>query len=384
MATTKVGVYRKYHGPIPTDRSDRPLPKSEWSRKRPFRWAVRWFDENGKRYSKSFKARKEAERFAEEEQSEVRDGKASPPAGVSLMEFTEMYLGIRSDLAKRTREEHSRTLRFLQDRLGRRRPIGKITPIDARSFISWYRQRQRKGVPVSSATVNKILRECRRMFREAVDCHLIRSNPFEGIRQEKVAGTDWHYVTPSEYHQLLQACPNLRWRGMICLAYCCGIRLGTTLNLTWNDINFETEMLRVVRKRGETGKSDWTPKDKDMRVIPVPREAISVLTELQTSAAEGQVYVFVNSRGLAKGKQIKRQNTWRDFQVIRRKAGVPDCSLHDLRKSYCTNLAGSIPMHVVQELAGHSDIRTTRQYYVKVRPELLEKARRAVDTLVRK
>ena len=217
MATTKVGVYRKYHGPIPTDRSGRLLPKSEWSRKRPFRWAVRWCDENGKRYSKSFKARKEAERFAEEEQSEVRDGKASPPAGVSLMEFTEMYLGIRSDLAKRTREEHSRTLRFLQDRLGRRRPIGKITPIDARSFISWYRQRQRKGVPVSSATVNKILRECRRMFREAVDCHLIRSNPFEGIRQEKVAGTDWHYVTPSEYHQLLEACSNLRWRGMICL-----------------------------------------------------------------------------------------------------------------------------------------------------------------------
>ena len=39
---------------------------------------------------------------------------------------------------------------------------------------------------------------------------------------------------------------------------------------------------------------------------------------------------------------------------------------------------------VVQELAGHSDIRTTRQYYVKVRPELLERVRRAVDTLVRK
>ena len=36
-------------------------------------------------------------------------------------------------------------------------------------------------------------------------------------------------------------------------------------------------------------------------------------------------------------------------------------------------------MHVVQELAGHSDIRTTRRYYVPVQPELLDEARRSVE-----
>ena len=35
--------------------------------------------------------------------------------------------------------------------------------------------------------------------------------------------------------------------------------------------------------------------------------------------------------------------------------------------------------NVVQELAGHSDIRTTRRYYVSVQPELLDEARRAVE-----
>jgi integrase len=39
-------------------------------------------------------------------------------------------------------------------------------------------------------------------------------------------------------------------------------------------------------------------------------------------------------------------------------------------------------MHVVQEIAGHSDIRTTRQYYVKVRPEFLEDARQAIETVI--
>ena len=55
--------------------------------------------------------------------------------------------------------------------------------------------------------------------------------------------------------------------------------------------------------------------------------------------------------------------------------------MHDLRRSYCTNLAGAVPMHVVQELAGHSDIRTTRQFYLRVQPQLLNDARRAVDAI---
>jgi site-specific recombinase XerD len=80
---------------------------------------------------------------------------------------------------------------------------------------------------------------------------------------------------------------------------------------------------------------------------------------------------------------VARANVWCDFQALRRKAGVPKCVLHELRKSFCTNLAGSIPLHVVQELAGHTDIRTTRKHYLQVRVEQLEAARRAVDEVLK-
>ena len=56
--------------------------------------------------------------------------------------------------------------------------------------------------------------------------------------------------------------------------------------------------------------------------------------------------------------------------------------MRDLRRGYCTNLSTSVPIHVVQELAGHSDIRTTRRFYVKVQPELLEMARKVVEDTV--
>ena len=79
MATEKVGVYRKYYGAVPTDKSGNPLPKNEWPRERRFSWAVRWFGSDGKRFSKSFKSRKVAERFAETKQAEVRVGKGDQP-----------------------------------------------------------------------------------------------------------------------------------------------------------------------------------------------------------------------------------------------------------------------------------------------------------------
>lgn len=382
MATTKTGVYRKYHGRIPTDSSGEPVPKAEWPKRRRHSWVVRWFGLDGRRYSRSFKTRKEAKLFAEEKQSEVRGGEPDPPDDLTLEEFGKMYLALRADLTDRTRQEHARTLKCLKERIGPGRLVRKITPIDARRFVSWYRRRKVGGRCISPATANKVLRECRRIFREAVNCRFIRGNPFGGIRQEKVGEKLWRHVPPEEYRRLIEASPSLRWKGMISLAYCCGLRLSAILNLTWRDIDFEARTLRVARKRGENGTEDWAPKDKDARVVPLPAEPLGILRQMRTATQNGQPYVFVHDKGRAKGRRVMRNNVWRDFQVIRRRAVVADCSMHALRKSCCTNLAESMPMHFVQEIAGHSDIRTTRRYYVKVRPELFDRARETVDALV--
>ena len=108
MATEKVGVYRKYHGPVPTDRFGTSLPKGEWPRTRPFSWAVRWFSSEGKRFSRSFKSRKEANHFAQERQAAVRAGKGDRPHAVALAEFARTYLVLRGDLAPMTRVEQAR------------------------------------------------------------------------------------------------------------------------------------------------------------------------------------------------------------------------------------------------------------------------------------
>jgi integrase len=298
---------------------------------------------------------------------------------MTLKAFSDMYLKTRTGLTTRSREEHARTLKFLRQQLGAQRLVDEISPVDARRFIRWYADRMVDDEPVSPATVNKVLRECQRIFREAVECRLIRLNPFHGIRQQKVAPAEWHCVTPDEYQRLLDACRSDRWRGIVALAYCCGLRLGEIINLTWADIDFSEAVLRVVAKRGRGGTEAWTPKDKDARTVPIPKSVLGLLTRMQVEAAAGQVYVFVVPSGPSAGHRMPRQNFWRDFDALRRRAGLPPGSLHDLRKSYCTNLSGAVPLHVVQELAGHSDIRTTRRYYVKMQPEFIAAARAAVE-----
>jgi len=113
MAIEKVSISRKYHGKVPTNGDGKPLPKSEWSKKRPHRWAVRWFASDGTRYSRSFKTRKEAERFAEEKQADVREGAGDEPKPMVLKEYKKVYLSLRGDIMERTRVEHARALTYL-------------------------------------------------------------------------------------------------------------------------------------------------------------------------------------------------------------------------------------------------------------------------------
>jgi integrase len=382
MATEKVGVYRKWHGPVPTNKSGDPLPKGEWPRARVFSWAVRWFGSDGKRFSRSFKSKKEADRYAESKQAEVRKGRGDQPRSVTIAEFARMYLDLRGDLAAATKVEQGRTLRFMNEFFGGQMAVGSVTSLGARNFVAWYRKREHRGRTPAPGTVNKIVRECKRIFREAAACRLIHENPFQDLRQEKVGQRAWHYISPAECRMLIGASPSLRWRGMITLGYCCGLRLGEVLNLTWSDVDFERSEIRIARKNASEHRVAWSPKDKDMRVVPLPSLCASVLAESQLAATDGQEYVFVNSKGPAVGDRMKRLNKWRGFQAIRDKTGLPKCSFHDLRKSYCTNLAVAVPLHVVQELAGHADIRTTRKHYVMVRNEQIDVARRALDEVM--
>jgi hypothetical protein len=85
MAHTKVSINRKWYGKIPRDRNGRPIPTNLWPKRRKYSWEVRWYSSEGKRYSKSFRERKEAEKHANTVQEKVDKGKCEKPEELLLL-----------------------------------------------------------------------------------------------------------------------------------------------------------------------------------------------------------------------------------------------------------------------------------------------------------
>jgi integrase len=75
-------------------------------------------------------------------------------------------------------------------------------------------------------------------------------------------------------------------------------------------------------------------------------------------------------------------NLTRGFEVIRSRAGVSKCTPHDLRPSAITNWAQELPVQVVQEFAGHSNIATTRRHYLTVRAEDIKRASQLMNRML--
>jgi integrase len=385
MATEKVTIYRKYHGKAPTDKAGRPLSRETWRRKRPFRWAVRWFGSEGKRYSRSFKTRKEAELFAEIRQSEVRNGKADPPPPVTLRDFVAEHAKVMPGQVKfRTLSDQMRALHMFMAHVGDSIRLKKVSPRHAECFIA---ARLAAGVAVS--TVNKDIRTLKGVFNRAIEPRGYLSpgnNPFGKIKRRRETEMPIRYVTTDEYEALIDTSERIWWKALISVAYGCGFRREEMLNLTWMDIDFEKHRICVVAKRPTADLLAWEPKDYEARVLPVPSQTMRLLVDLQVACPEKCPYVFIpagrwhyilQARSTGKWSEDKAlvNNLGSGFHKLRTKADVRDCTLHDLRRSCITNWARVLPMHVVQKLAGHSDIKTTQRYYLAVRQEDMERAR---------
>jgi len=393
MATEKVGIYRKYYGKVPTDKSGKPLPKSNWPKKRAFSWVVRWFSSDGKRYSKSFKTRKEAERYAEMRQTDCRSGKTDLPQSVNIKQFYQEHKDlVKHNLSKATLYLHLRVIKLFAEQVGWNCQLKRVKSRD----IEKYRAARLKA-GISPATANKELKVLKRIFNLAIlrEYTAQDSNPCVPVSLIKIAPKKPNYCSPQEFTCIYNKSPDIFWKAFLTTAYTTAQRLQEMLNLTWGDIDFQRNQVCVTRKDGGKWIQPWQPKDCEMRLIPLPDQTVNLLTAWQSVAPEKCPYVFMEHERWEYYREKVDRKTWnpeqslmnnvlRRYKTICRHAGVGPFSIHDLRRSCITNWAQYLPIHVVQQLAGHSDIKTTQQFYLSVQDEDINKARRIQSKLLGK
>lgn len=393
MATERVGVYRKYYGPVPKDKFGHSLPKSEWPRKRPHSWAVRWFDFDGKRYSRSFKTRKEAQRFAEQKQKDIRGGKPSPQPKIDLAAYRREHKELMDgNLAPKSLRQHLASLDLLIELVGKKKSLHKIRVRDIERFRAI-----RLQCGVSPSTANKDVKTLRSIFNLAILRGYLEkgTNPCVGIPMLRIGAKQLRYMKPDDFRAVYSQAPNALWRALLMTFYTAGLRLREAMNLTWHDIDFESDLLCVSRRTTSGLVQAWTPKDHELRTIPLPEQTVRLLTAWQSVAPEGCPYVFMEHGRWEYYRQSLESDDWRSgqdlmnnalrrFKTLCRRAGVGPNSIHDMRRSCITNWAKHLPIHVVKQLAGHSDIRTTQRYYLSVQPEDVVRAKAVQAAIVGK
>ena len=394
MAHTKVTLTRKWYGKIPMDKHGNAIPKNLWPKRRKHSWEVRWYDSTGKRLSKSFKSRKEADQHARQLQDKVDNGKADKPKQITLGKFIKEHKQLmKGQVAYATLEDQMRALRYFSEHIGSNIQLINITPRHAESFIA-----KRLGSGLAVSTVNKDINALKAIFNLAIEPrgYLTQEcNPFAKIKKRKVSTIEVNYVPPENFNNVLLVAPDLWWKTFLTLAYTSSGRRNELLNLTWANVDFENQAVKFSPKKHSEYVLEWEPKDHEVRVIPIPEKTLQLLADLQAEADEKSPYVFIKSTRLHHILALRSQGRWNPrkelvnnllthLKSLTKRAKVDTFTLHDLRRSCITNWARELPIQVVQHLAGHSSMETTRKYYLSIQEDDMDRARGVQDSLMTK
>lgn len=220
---------------------------------------------------------------------------------------------------------------------------------------------------VAPATLNKQIRTLRAILARAVERHYLKESPAKQLTFWREPDSSARVPIPDEVEKLLAAAPTSHWKAFIYLAAGCGLRVGEICNLRWEDIDLDGQLLQV------RNRSHWQTKSRRNRKLGLSDRAVGLLTTLKRGANSAE-YVFLTSKGNKWGNNIQHA-----FTAIVENGQVDPCTLHDLRRTFCTEVSKQVSPKVLKELAGHSDIKVTEKYYLASVEE--EQAKDAANAL---
>jgi integrase len=199
-------------------------------------------------------------------------------------------------------------------------------------------------------------------------------------------------ITPEQARQFLEAIKGNRLEALFTVALSLGLRRGEALGLRWQDIDFEKRTLRVHQSLARINKKLVLsePKTKSSRrILDLPATLAARLKEHRTRQLEDRMAVgtrwvetgLVFTSGI--GTPVDPRHVKRHLDPLLTKAGLPHFRVHDLRH-FCASLllAQGVPLKVVSDLLGHTQISITADLYTHVLPGVRKEAIDLMDRIL--
>jgi integrase/recombinase XerC len=241
---------------------------------------------------------------------------------------------------------------------GRHRPISckAVDPLVIRGYLAWLHRRNGKR------TIARKLSALRSFFAFLRKHHLVDDNPAEQVLTPKQPKTLPGYLAVDDMLRLLDSIPDgtlleARNRAMFETLYSCGLRVSELAGLNPEDLAVQAGFVRV---RGKGNRERLVPiGERALAAIRNYRQRLPEPAEGEGGEDQGRA-LFLNRFQ----KRLSARSIRRILDQLARQCGLPmPVAPHGVRHSFATHLldAGA-DLRSVQEMLGHSSLRTTQKY----------------------
>lgn len=317
--------------------------------------------------SATFARKTDAKKWAQDTESAIRDGRYFKTAEAKKHTVADMIDAyIKSNVTGRKSAENTEHhLQYWKSQIGSKL-LSDLTPaliggvrndllntpyITTRKIGGKVVETERKR---SGATVNRYMAALGHCITTAVkEWGWMESNPMPNVKKLEESKGRVRFLNDSERERLLTACKesqNPYLYPVVVLALSTGMRQSEIMNLTWNDIDFESNRLIL----NET-------KNGERRSVHLAGKALELLQALKKQKVRriDNNLVFPGTHALNTGPASLR-TAW---LFALKKANVTDFKFHDLRHSAASYLAmnGASLMDIAAVL-GHKTLAMVKRY----------------------
>jgi integrase len=298
---------------------------------------------------------REARRAAEIWAEGVLTGKVRTSPETTLAEYWATVVASQSSSWRPGTRNNRQSIwrQYLEPRFGPD-PLSTIGRIEIKEWIG-----ELRDAGVTTHRCRTVLADLKALLNQAVLDGLISHAPMtKGLLPPKDPSAG-QALSPSQA-RLLVGSVHPRYQALIFLLLTAGLRVSEALALKMDDIDFAARTISVTKTMGLDSYEPFIgpPKTRaGRRIVPVLPKLLAVLeNHVSQFGTSPEGYIFTAMR---QQKWLRYPGIHRHFrrvvrQLVEEHEGFPSIRIHDLRKTYGSNLLRGVSSTEAAKIMGHA------------------------------